>query len=63
MAGRPRDSHCVRLRASAEEVKREFDAYVAEVNHCEGASQCTLAAAGCPLGCVVAVRADAQPGL
>lgn len=45
---------------SAEEVKREFDAYVAEVNHCEEASQCTLAAAGCPLGCAVAVRVEAK---
>lgn len=46
--------------ASEEDVQREFDAYVAKANHCEEASECVLATAGCPLGCSVAVNAGAK---
>jgi hypothetical protein len=46
--------------ASEEDVQREFDAYVAAANRCEQASECVLATAGCPLGCSVAVHADAK---
>lgn len=45
---------------SAEDVKQEFDAYVANANQCEETAECTLATAGCPLGCVAAVRVEAK---
>jgi hypothetical protein len=45
---------------SEEDVQREFDAFVAEANRCEAASECVLATAGCPLGCSVAVNAGAK---
>ena len=41
-------------------MQQEFDAYVAKANQCEETAQCTLATAGCPLGCVVAVRVEAK---
>ena len=43
---------------SEEEIQEEFDAFVAERNHCAAASECTLISPGCPLGCGVGVRVD-----
>ena len=43
---------------SADEVKDEFDRYVADRADCTTADDCTVVAADCPLGCWVAVRAD-----
>ncbi len=44
----------------ADEVQREFDAFVANVNHCQAADECTIVGPGCPLGCSVAVPASAR---
>jgi hypothetical protein len=46
------------LGRSEASIRNEFDAYVAGANSCTAASDCVLAYPGCPLGCVVAVRAD-----
>lgn len=43
---------------SAEEVRWEFDDFVAKNNQCASAAECTTVAPGCPLGCLVAVRTD-----
>ena len=43
---------------SQEEIQREFDDYVADANGCVQDDDCAIAAAECPLGCWVAVRAD-----
>ena len=45
---------------SADEVQREFDEFVASVNHCQAADECTLVGPGCPLGCWVAVPTSAK---
>ncbi|HLV19594.1 MAG TPA: hypothetical protein VKZ49_01890 [Polyangiaceae bacterium] len=50
----------VGLRPSADEVQREFDEFVASVNHCQAADECTLVGPGCPLGCWVAVPTSAK---
>ncbi|WP_437963675.1 hypothetical protein WMF04_28585 [Sorangium sp. So ce260] len=47
---------CASCGKSEEEVQEEFDAIVAESNACNDASECVYAAAGCPLGCSVAVN-------
>jgi hypothetical protein len=44
--------------ASEEEVQRKFNDYVNGANNCTMASECAVASAGCPLGCVVAVRSE-----
>jgi hypothetical protein len=49
---------CVLFAPSEEDVKAEFDDYVASANSCSTADDCAYASAGCPLGCVVAVRKD-----
>lgn len=41
---------------SEEEIQSEFDAFVAERNRCEDASDCALATPGCPLSCFVYVH-------
>lgn len=46
------------LACSTESVRRDFDDYVATVNACEAASDCTLVFTDCPLGCFHAVRVD-----
>jgi hypothetical protein len=46
------------LGRSEASVRNEFDAYVAGANSCTATSDCVIAYPGCPLGCVVAVRAD-----
>jgi hypothetical protein len=43
---------------SAQEIQAEFDAYVEGAKQCTADSECTVASAGCPLGCWAAVRAD-----
>jgi hypothetical protein len=46
------------IAPSEEELQRRFRDYVETANRCERDDECTLAGAGCPLGCFVAVRAD-----
>jgi hypothetical protein len=41
---------------SEEEIKREFEAYVAARNQCSVNDDCVLASADCPLGCYAAVN-------
>jgi hypothetical protein len=41
---------------SEEEIKKEFDAYVAERNACMVTDDCVIASTGCPLGCGTAVN-------
>jgi hypothetical protein len=43
---------------SEEDVKAEFESFVAQNNHCTAATDCAIAGASCPLGCFVAVRSD-----
>jgi hypothetical protein len=43
---------------SEAEIRSEFADYVDGANACEAASECAIAAAYCPLGCFVAVRAE-----
>jgi hypothetical protein len=45
---------------SADDIKKEFTAYVAGANSCTAAADCTVVVASCPLECWVAVRADRQ---
>jgi hypothetical protein len=45
---------------SAEEVRREFDAYVAARNACSADSDCAIVFAGCPLVCYAAVAVRYQ---
>jgi len=45
--------------ASADEVQAEFNAFVADHDDCQAATDCALITPGCPLGCTVALRADA----
>jgi hypothetical protein len=44
--------------ASEDEVRAEFDDYVAGANSCTMAADCTVIYPACPLGCWRAVRAD-----
>lgn len=43
---------------SADEIKKEFEEYVAGANSCKAADECAIASAACPLGCFVAVRSE-----
>lgn len=43
---------------SEEDVRAEFDAFVAQSNRCQADSECVWTSADCPLGCMRAVRAD-----
>lgn len=45
---------------SEEEVKEEFEAFVAARNQCTADDDCVLAAANCPLGCYAAVNRQHQ---
>jgi hypothetical protein len=45
--------------ASEEDVQAEFNAFVADHDDCQAATDCALISPGCPLGCSVALRADA----
>jgi len=45
--------------ASEEEVQAEFNAFVADHDGCQAATDCALMSPGCPLGCSTALRADA----
>jgi hypothetical protein len=42
---------------SEDSVRREFEAYLAAINHCSSVAECTTIGPGCPLGCQVAVPA------
>ena len=45
---------------TGEEIQAEFDAAVADANHCGADTDCVLVHPGCPLGCYVAVNKDHQ---
>lgn len=45
--------------ASAEEIQADFAAHVGASSACVEDAECALIVPGCPLGCFVAVRADA----
>lgn len=46
--------------ASEEAIQEDWDAFVAEHQSCEVAEDCVVIYPGCPLGCFVAVSADAE---
>jgi hypothetical protein len=46
------------LGRSEASVRAEFNAYVAGANACSVPTDCAIAYADCPLGCVVSVRTD-----
>jgi hypothetical protein len=46
------------LAPSEEAVQEEFEAFVAERNHCQADSECTMVAPGCPLGCGTFVNVE-----
>jgi hypothetical protein len=44
--------------ATAEEVRADFEAYVAGANACAVDADCAIASGDCPVGCWVVVRVD-----
>ena len=45
------------------DIQKAFEERVAQSQHCESASECTLIYPGCPLGCFVAVNVDEADAL
>ncbi|HEY0715696.1 MAG TPA: hypothetical protein VGF45_23640 [Polyangia bacterium] len=51
-------SACGLFFPSEEEVREEFQDFVAKSNMCRDSSECVIASAGCPLGCFAVVHRD-----